>query len=180
MWEKYLHNYNIELFDDEDKFLLVKDSLIIFNIEASSSCDNWIKTFLKNGNKILLLQNIPEFSLAKRYLESGIHGYGNSMMSEAFLNSAVMSILEGFIWIHPQFTQHLIQNISNNNSTNSDILNKLTQKEKQTALLVCEGLNNIEISKKLNVSINTVKTHLKNIYEKLNVKDRLSLVILLK
>ena len=33
---------------------------------------------------------------------------------------------------------------------------------------------NINISDELNISINTVKTHIKHIYEKLNVKDRLS------
>ncbi|WP_390881745.1 helix-turn-helix transcriptional regulator [Aliarcobacter cryaerophilus] len=33
---------------------------------------------------------------------------------------------------------------------------------------------NIEISEELNISINTVKKHIKNIYTKLNVSDRVS------
>mgnify|MGYP000370192932 CR=1 FL=1 len=37
---------------------------------------------------------------------------------------------------------------------------------------------NTNISQELNVSINTVKTHIKHIYEKLNVKDRLSFAAL--
>ena len=36
------------------------------------------------------------------------------------------------------------------------------------------GYKNIEISEELNISINTVKKHIKNIYTKLNVSDRVS------
>jgi DNA-binding NarL/FixJ family response regulator len=179
MWSKHLHNYNTLVINDEDIFLESKDSFLIFNIESTMSCTNWINQLLKQNNKILLLQGVPEFITGKRYLELGIHGYGNSMMSEAFLNSAVMTILEDYIWIHPKFTQKLITKIPSNNENNF-YLNKLTKKEQDIALLVCKSLNNIEISGKLEISINTVKSHLKKIYEKLNVKDRIALVILLK
>jgi len=179
MWSAYLKNYDVSIISDEDDLLLSETSLVIFNVDATTSCSNLIEKLLNKNNKILLLQNIPEFIQGKRYLELGIHGYGNTMMSEAFLNSAVMSILENFIWIHPQFTQKLISKIPSKDE-NGYFLKQLSPKEQNIALLVCEGLNNIEISQQAKVSINTVKTHLKKIYEKLNVKDRLALVILLK
>jgi DNA-binding NarL/FixJ family response regulator len=179
MWKQYLNHYDVKIISDEDTLLLSKNSLIIFNVESTTSSTIWIKNLLAQNNKILLLQGIPDFIQGKRYLELGIQGYGNTMMSEPFLNSAVMSIIEGFIWIHPQFTQKLISKISSKDE-NSYYLEKLSPKEQKVALLVCEGLNNIEISNSLNISVNTVKTHLKKIYEKLNVKDRLALVILLK
>ncbi len=49
---------------------------------------------------------------------------------------------------------------------------ELTQREFDVLKLICEGLSNDEIAKKLFISKNTVKTHIRNIYEKLNVTNR--------
>jgi ATP/maltotriose-dependent transcriptional regulator MalT len=48
----------------------------------------------------------------------------------------------------------------------------LTVREYEVLKLICDGLSNDEISKKLFISKNTVKTHIRNIYEKLDVKNR--------
>ena len=48
----------------------------------------------------------------------------------------------------------------------------LTEREKQVLALIAEGLNNTEIAKKLDVSINTTKAHVCNILQKLSVQDR--------
>ncbi|TXD48365.1 helix-turn-helix transcriptional regulator [Polaribacter sp. IC073] len=37
---------------------------------------------------------------------------------------------------------------------------------------ISEDITNKEIADKLNISVNTVKFHVKNIYEKLNIKSR--------
>ncbi|MBI5021692.1 MAG: response regulator transcription factor [Ignavibacteriales bacterium] len=49
---------------------------------------------------------------------------------------------------------------------------KLSNRELDTLQLLTEGLSNEEIAIKLFVSLNTVKTHLKNIYLKLEVNSR--------
>lgn len=49
---------------------------------------------------------------------------------------------------------------------------KLTEREKEIAFLVADGLTNKEIGKKLFISPNTVKTQLKSIFEKLGVNSR--------
>lgn len=41
---------------------------------------------------------------------------------------------------------------------------------------IVEGCSNNEISEKLHISVNTVKNHITNIYQKLNVKDRAQLI----
>ena len=53
-------------------------------------------------------------------------------------------------------------------------MKELTKTEKIIARLLQHAYTNTNISDELNISINTVKTHVKHIYEKLNVKDRLS------
>ncbi|HWS23963.1 MAG TPA: LuxR C-terminal-related transcriptional regulator [Anaerolineales bacterium] len=48
----------------------------------------------------------------------------------------------------------------------------LTQREKEVLKLLSEGLTNKEIAKKLFVTSNTIKRHLRSIYRKLNVSTR--------
>jgi DNA-binding CsgD family transcriptional regulator len=48
----------------------------------------------------------------------------------------------------------------------------LSAREEEVLDLLARGLPNAEIAASLNVSENTVRFHLKNIYEKLNVTNR--------
>lgn len=52
----------------------------------------------------------------------------------------------------------------------------LSEREKEIVQLLLKGLSNAQIGKKLFISLNTVKFHIKNIYEKLEVKSRLHLL----
>ena len=48
--------------------------------------------------------------------------------------------------------------------------------QKEILKLIAEGLTNVEISKQLFISIDTVDTHRKNLYTKLNVKNTALLI----
>lgn len=48
----------------------------------------------------------------------------------------------------------------------------LSEREAQVLNLLAEGHSNSELADRLHVSVNTIKTHLKNIYEKLDVSQR--------
>lgn len=54
---------------------------------------------------------------------------------------------------------------------------KLTKREIEVLELVTKGYSNIEISKELKISISTSKVHVKNIMEKLNLKNRIQIII---
>lgn len=67
----------------------------------------------------------------------------------------------------------LEQNKSTNDSKNlKDLLQALSLREKEIFDLITLGKTNKEVSQDLNISVNTVKYHVKNIYEKLNIKSR--------
>jgi len=53
---------------------------------------------------------------------------------------------------------------------------KITQSEYKTLCFLFEGLTNQQIADKSFVSINTIKTHLQNLFSKLNVKNRTSAI----
>lgn len=56
------------------------------------------------------------------------------------------------------------------------ILNPLSHKEKEIILLIKQKISNKDISIRLNISYNTLKTHIKNIYKKLGVNTRIELL----
>jgi LuxR family maltose regulon positive regulatory protein len=54
----------------------------------------------------------------------------------------------------------------------SKLIEPLTEREIEVLRLIAEGMSNPEIAEKLFLSVGTVKTHVKHIYGKLNVDDR--------
>jgi DNA-binding CsgD family transcriptional regulator len=55
---------------------------------------------------------------------------------------------------------------------NDKLPNALSDREYELLLLLKTGVTNKEIADKLFISINTVKTHLQHLFEKLDVKNR--------
>ena len=49
----------------------------------------------------------------------------------------------------------------------------LTEREEEVLLYISQGLKNTEIAEKMFVSVNTIKTHIKNIFVKLDVRNRI-------
>ena len=57
------------------------------------------------------------------------------------------------------------------------MVKKLTDRERSICSLISRGYNNREISGQLNISEQTVKTNLRNIYLKTDIHDRTNLAI---
>jgi DNA-binding CsgD family transcriptional regulator len=53
----------------------------------------------------------------------------------------------------------------------------MTPRELQVAELVCRGYNNDEIAKNLNIKHGTVKTHLRNVYRRVRVKNKIAMLL---
>jgi DNA-binding NarL/FixJ family response regulator len=56
----------------------------------------------------------------------------------------------------------------------------LTPRERECAALLAEGLSNKEIGKKLGLSDSTIKCHLRSVYLRLRVRNRVAAAILLQ
>jgi DNA-binding NarL/FixJ family response regulator len=57
-------------------------------------------------------------------------------------------------------------------------LARLSERERQIALLVARGMKNKDIANELAISENTVKRHLQSIFSKTGTRDRLELAVL--
>ena len=62
--------------------------------------------------------------------------------------------------------------IGETRAVQGSLIEPLTGREIDVLKLISEGMSNPEIAEKLFLSVGTVKTHVKHIYAKLNVDDR--------
>jgi len=177
-WKEYLDTYDLAVIKHQDELLELKNNLLIFSTDIELKYEEVVVSkLLKNTNKVLVLDSSPKLEIAHKWLSLGVDGYGNTLMSKIYLNSCVESISNGLIWIVPEITIQLIKELSKEIVNNDEmILSKLTKTEKQIALLLKSGYSNYGIGEELKISINTVKTHIKSIYLKLGVNDRVSFI----
>jgi len=63
---------------------------------------------------------------------------------------------------------------------NRHLLSPLSEREYEIVQLVYEGITNNQIAEKIFLSVNTIKTHLKNIYLKLDANTRYGVIVRLR
>ncbi|MCT7433308.1 LuxR C-terminal-related transcriptional regulator [Aliarcobacter cryaerophilus] len=175
-----LIDYDLKNIENREELLTLKENLIIINTSVNlDKEEETIEILLENGNKILILESTPKLINAQNWLLLGVHGYGNSMMNDIYLKSAIQTINNGLTWLIPDITMEILSKLNSDSLNQKDVLNQLSKAEQQVAILLKDGLSNTKISEELKLSINTVKSHIKNIYLKLEVKDRFSFINLL-
>jgi len=127
---------------------------------------------------VMVLSITPSFEKARYYLSLGAKGYGNAHMHASHLLYAYETIVEGNIWLYPEYISRLITGLVSSNEQ-SHCLEILSHREKDVARLLAKGDSHKEIAQTLDITVRTVKAHATAIYHKLNIKDRLSLALLL-
>ena len=79
----------------------------------------------------------------------------------------------------PQMTSSLFSQIASDALAKgrADVLDavRMTQRERQVVELIGEGLSNKEIASRLNIASHTVKSHVRNVMEKLALHSRLQI-----
>ena len=175
-----LVDYDLKNIENREELLTLKDNIVIINTSVNlEKEEETIEILLENRNRILILESSPKLINAQNWLLLGVHGYGNSMMNDIYLKSAIQTINNGLTWLIPDITMEILSKLNSDSLNQKDVLNQLSKAEQQVAILLKDGLSNTKISEELKLSINTVKSHIKNIYLKLEVKDRFSFINLL-
>lgn len=94
------------------------------------------------------------------------------------LIKGMSKVLQNEMWLTRKLAQEYILHYRTGNSVvTSQMYAKLTKREQQIIKLLGVGASNIDIADKLFVSENTVKTHLHNVFKKINAKNRLQALI---
>jgi len=184
-WKSSLNSFELILINDEESLYkeLVKEKSVVI-VDLLSCGDEpilFLKPIVDVGASVMLLDANPEFGNTKKILDIGVKGYGTLMMDDIHLNEAIKVILDGNVWLYPDFIDEMVFRLrdkSDSSSNDDEILNKLSQREKEVALCIKNGKANKEIAQSLDITIRTVKAHTKNIYDKVGVSNRLALALL--
>lgn len=176
-WEKDLKDFDTTLLLEEEELRSLKNSLLVIAYSALRHDLGIIEKLAASGNKVLILDNHPTLRKGQKIIQRGALGYGNVMMAKVYLLSAIETLKSGSTWIMPLLIKELIQSLPPQNpDQKEEIIRDLTIKEREIAKLICESCTNKEIADRQAVTINTVKSHIKHIYAKCHVKDKLSFV----
>ena len=132
--------------------------------------------------KVLILMS-PNGTLDQTsLLKLGVAGIVGAEQKEEVLIRAIKQVAEGGVWLNQKIIAQLLGNgnsSGNNHSKHNGLFENdaLTGREFEVIEEIGRGFTNKEISNKLYISEATVRHHLSSIYGKLQVEDRLNLVI---
>ena len=140
---------------------------------------------LDTDTKILALSGYDDADLIFRAMKIGAKGYVLKTMASAQLIYAIEEVLNGKIYLplalSSRFFEYFQQSFREENAkTESDeenLLSYLTQREEEVLELLTQGVTYKGVAAKLFISETTVKTHVNNIFQKLQVNDRTQAVL---
>ena len=121
--------------------------------------------------QILILTVSADSDTIFRALEAGADGYLLKRCSPEDLQAAVLEVLNGGVPMTSEIARRVISSFRREPAKNTAVT-RLTPREEEILTLLSKGFVNKEIAVKLGVTYETVRDHLKNIYEKLHVHTR--------
>jgi DNA-binding NarL/FixJ family response regulator len=164
-----------------------KPDIIILGLDSGLNDANLI--FLKNlvsaAEKagIIILTDVKDGDVRLRAIRHGVKGIVLKEKSADELSKAIRKVYEGEVWIERSLIAKLISerasvhDKSDLDSVGVKIL-ALTKREREVATLICQGLKNSDVAKRLFISETTVHHHVTSILSKLEISNRVELVVL--
>ncbi|WP_219416674.1 response regulator [Pseudonocardia nigra] len=129
--------------------------------------------------RVLVLTTFDEDDYIFGALRAGASGFLLKRTRPEELISAVHTIAAGDSLLSPSVTRRVIDRVARHRTSDLDHakLDELTPREREVLEHVARGLSNREIATALVVEESTIRTHVKRILMKLNLRDRIQVVI---
>ena len=129
--------------------------------------------------RIIMLTVSDEEGDLYEAVKNGASGYLLKDSSIEEVSQAIRVVAEGQSLISPSMAAKLIDEFKEISRTDREVGNvpRLTERELEVLRLVATGLNNREVAKQLFISENTVKNHVRNILDKLQLHSRMEAVM---
>ena len=139
---------------------------------------------LELGVRIIALTGYDDPDLIFRAMKIGAKGYILKTMASAQLIYAIDEVAAGKIYLPAtlssrffEYFQQSFKEETENADDEENLLNYLTQREEEVLDLLTQGITYKGVAQKLFISETTVKTHVNNIFQKLQVNDRTQAVL---
>jgi DNA-binding NarL/FixJ family response regulator len=131
------------------------------------------------STKVVIMTAHDEDRLLVEAVEAGASGFLSKDSAAQEVLGAVKAAAVGEVLIDPGTLTRLLAQVAREREAQRDamnLLNDLTEREREILRLLAEGLRNDDIAGKLYISPQTVQTHVRNILGKLRVHSKLEAV----
>ncbi len=152
-------------------------------VSMGKETQGWLRENAQKGNLVVAIcSDMPNVLEMLQSTQYGAKAYCNSFMQTAHYQQMIRLLANGQSWFPPHLLGKALELAYKavDGSDESAKLDMLTSREKDIALAVSKGLSNKEIAEQYDISERTVKAHLTNIFKKLEIKDRVGLVLFIK
>jgi DNA-binding CsgD family transcriptional regulator len=122
----------------------------------------------------VLCNAIADAVFEKKAMDSGIQGifYNNDPLN--LIAKGICAVLKGDFWYSRKaLTKCLMGPKSLGDSSTHPALSRLTFREKEILACIASGYSSKAMADEFSISLHTVKTHIYNLYKKINVNNRL-------
>ena len=130
-------------------------------------------------SRVLILTSFGEDDKIFPAIRAGAQGYLLKDIQPRDLVQAVRETYQGKAQLHPEIARRLMAAVTGEvpvqqaqSSSLPKELQELTEREREVLELIARGLTNRQIAEKMVISEKTVKTHVSNLLDKLDLEDR--------
>jgi len=131
------------------------------------------------GARVIVMDLLPAHEELREFVNAGVSGF---IMKDAHFEAVlgtIRAVAAGLKVLPDQMTATLFSEIAKEVVTSGGSHDhesvRMTPREREVIELIAEGMSNKAIGKELHISVHTVKSHLRNIMEKLALNSRLQI-----
>ena len=133
-------------------------------------CTARLKTLLPQA-QIVILTAMDDDELVFLALEAGADGYLLKRTKPEDLRTALVDVLSGGAPMTSEIARRVVESFRQRARMRDETI-RLTTREEEVLVLLSKGYSNKEIADRIQLSVDTVRSHLKHIYEKMHVRSR--------
>lgn len=163
----------------------LKPEIILLEINMSEEpCFDIIPQLIGTSDqaRVILVTSAYNSQVFLKAIQNGVKGVVTKTQQPEVLIKAIQKVHAGEVWIERSVIANLLTRMSGNQQpTESDSeaeqISQLSDRERQIIRLIGNGFKNKQIATQLCISETTVRHHLTSIFSKLEVSDRLELLV---
>ncbi len=162
---------------------LCADALVWCSTELSGWQDE-VHRLIIRGVRVVVLSPTPSQEEGLLALERGACGYCHAFGAPGLLREVALVVRHGGLWVGPDLLARAIRaagaavgHAATPNAAITDALSSLSEREREVAFAVAEGLTNKSVALRLDITERTVKAHLSAVFDKFGIRDRMQLAL---
>ena len=128
------------------------------------------------ATKVLIFSGKQEPHIVRALMQAGIHAFVNKNGPLSELRKALDALADGNTWFNEDFGRTVRQALASPVHLSEGMLEQLTPREREIAVLIAQSHSSKEVAGRLNISIKTAENHRANLMRKLGVRDVAGLV----